>query len=242
MSTSATFGDGNPRAQLSLSRGLARRVRREQRATWFPLLVFAVVTFVAIPVTRAGHAAGRTCQPSVAGPPEARLCVAHNSAAYVYWPIALIVAYTLIVGFYVHLSRSRGVGTRVRPYVITGLGLAVAVTAGSVWEAHTVITGRYDLLGWHLQGPDVYRIIAPACAIGLALVVLAVTDRSVALLAVTAAYLVVAVGGVDFGWTIARPSPWSFAPHLVVAGSLLLVSAAGFAVAQRAHRVTVSGR
>jgi hypothetical protein len=229
------FGDGGPRAQLSLSRVLARRVRRAQRATWFPLLVFAVVTFLAIPVTRAGHAAGLTCH-AVPGPPQARACVAHNSAAYVYWPIALIVAYVLIAAFYVRLSRSRGVGIRIRPYVITGIVLAVALTAASIWAAHTVIVGRYDVLGWHVQGPDVNRIIAPACAIGLALVVLAVVERSIALLAVTAAYLVIAVGGIDLGWTITRASPWSFAPHLVIAGSFLLLGAAGFALAQRPPR------
>jgi hypothetical protein len=212
-------------------------VRQEQRATWFPLLVFAVVTWLAIPVTRVGHAVGRTCQAvSVNGPPQAQLCVAHNSAAYVYWPVALIAAYVLIALFYLYRSRSRGLGTRVRPYLVIGVVLAVAVTVGSMWAAHTVITGRYNILGWHLQGPDLYRIIAPACAIGLALLVLAAIDRSLALLAVTAAYLVITIGGIDFGWTIARPSPWSFAPHLVIAGSLLLISAAGFALAQLPHR------
>ena len=33
--------DSNPRVELARSRDLARRVRRSQRATWFPLLVFA---------------------------------------------------------------------------------------------------------------------------------------------------------------------------------------------------------
>jgi len=235
--TTASSGNSNPRAQLSLSRSLARRVRREQRATWFPLLMFAVVTFLAIPVTRTGHAAGVTCQPiTVASPPVARACVAHNSAAYVYWPIALIGAYVLIATFYLHLSHIRGVGTRVHPYVAAGIVLAIALTTASIWEAHTVLTGRHDVLGWHLQGQDVSRIIAPACAIGLALLVLAVLDRSPALFAITLAYLVLAIGGINFGWTIPRPSPWTFAPHLVIAGSVLLLASAGFAVAQPKHR------
>lgn len=234
MTTAESSGDVNPRAQLSLSRALARRVRRAQRATWFPLLVFAVVTFLAIPVTRAGHATGLTCRPiTAAGPPVARACVAHNSAAYVYWPIALLGAYAVIAGFYLHRARRRGLGTRVRPYVIAGVVLAVALTAASIWEAHTVLIGEYDVLGWHLQAPDVYRLIAPACAIGLALLVLAGAERSPALLLVTVTYLVVAVGRFDFGWTINQPSPWAFAPHLVISGSLLLVASAGFALAQQ---------
>src|SRR4051812_44602768 len=126
MTAAEPFGESNPRVQLSFTRDLARRVRRAQRADWFPLLVFAVVTFLAIPVTRAGHAAGLTCRGiAVTGQTSPRVCVAHNSAAYIYWPVALIGAYALIAGFYIRLSRVRGVGTPVLPYVITGLTLAI---------------------------------------------------------------------------------------------------------------------
>jgi hypothetical protein len=237
MTESASLGDNSARAQLSLSRDLARRVRREQRATWFPLLVFAVVTFLAIPVTRAGHATGLVCRDFAgAGTPDGRVCVAHNSAAYVYWPIALIAAYVLIAGFYIRMARKRGVGTRVRPYVITGLVLAIIAIAASIWESHRVLSGGYDFLGWHVQGPDLYRLIAPACAIGLALLVLAVVDRSPALLGVTIVYLVISIRRVDFGWTIDPTSAWNFAPHLVIAGSFLVLASAGFFLAQRPHR------
>jgi hypothetical protein len=235
--TAESVGGSSPRYQLARTRELARRVRREQRATWFPLLVFSIVTFLAIPVTRTGHAAGIVCRSADTSRPLAlRVCVAHNSAAYVYWPIALIAAYGLIAGFYVYRSRAHGLGTRVRPYVVAGIVLAIAVTAASIWASHRVLVGQYDVLGWHLQGPDAYRIIGPACAIGLALLVLAASERSPALLAVSLAYLAIAVGGIDFGWTISPPSAWGFAPHLVIEGSLLLIAAAGFAVAQRPAR------
>jgi hypothetical protein len=237
MTAAESFRDNNPRAKLSRTRDLARRVRREQRANWFPLLVFALVTYFAIPVTRAGHAAGLHCRAvAVTGQPGARVCVAHNSAAYVYWPIALIAAYLLIAGFYVRTSRARGVGTRVRPYVITGLVLAVAIIAASIWAAHRVLAGGYDLLGWHVQGPELYRLIAPACAIGLALLVLAVIDRSPALFGVTLVYLVIAIGHIDLGRTIDQTSRWAFAPHLVIQGTVLLLASAGFALAQRPHQ------
>ena len=231
MTAAQSFGDTNPREQLALSRNLARRVRQAQRATWFPLLVFAVVTFLAIPVTRAGHATGIRCtRPQ--GPLRIHVCVAHNSAAYVYWPIALITAYALITAFYMYRSRSSGLGNRVRPYVVAGIALAVSVTAASVWAAHNPPAGRYDFLGWHLQGSDFYRLIGPACAIGLGLLVLAVVERSLALGAAALAYLAVAIGGIDFGWTIPPPSTWGFAPHLVIEGGILLLAAIGFALAQ----------
>jgi hypothetical protein len=232
-----TEGGRTAREQLSLSRELARRVRREQRAAWVPLLVFGAITYLAIPVTRSGHAAGVVCRgDAVGGPPGVRVCVAHNSAAFVYWPIALIAAYVLIAFFYLRLSRARGIGTRVRPYVIAGLVLAVAVIAASIWASHRVLSGGYDLLGWHVQGPELYRVIAPACAIGLALLVLAAVDRSPALAAVAVVYLVIAVGRVDFGWAINQTSRWAFAPHLVIEGAVLLLSSAGFAAAQQWHR------
>jgi hypothetical protein len=235
--TAAEWRDSNPRAQLSRTRDLARRVRREQRANWFPLLVFALVTYLAISVTRAGHAVIVHCRGvALTGQPGARVCAAQNSAAYVYWPIALIAAYMLIAGFYVRMSRARGVGTRVRPYVITGLALAVAIIAASIWAAHRVLVGGYDLLGWHVQGPELRRLITPAWAIGLALLVLAVVDRSLAPFGVTFVYLVIAIGRIDLGWTIDPASWWAFAPRLVIQGSVLLFASAGFALAQRPHQ------
>ena len=52
MTTESAHSGDDPRRLLSSTRELAQRVRKEQRATWFPLLVFAAVTFAAIPVLR----------------------------------------------------------------------------------------------------------------------------------------------------------------------------------------------
>jgi len=118
--------------------------------------------------------------------------------------------------------------------VIAGMVLAVAVTAASVWAAaHKPLVGQYDVVGWHVQGPDVYRLIGPACAIGLALLVLAAVERNLALLVVAVIYLVIALVPIDFGWTITGPSRWGFVPHLIIPGSVLLAAAIGFAAAQR---------
>src|ERR1700759_66187 len=111
MTAAQPFGESGPHARLSLTRDLARRVRLRQRATWFPPLVFAIVTYVAIPVTRTGHAIGGICTSSGAGaPPGVVVCVAHNSAAFIYWSVALVVAYVVIAAFYLWFSRTRGVG------------------------------------------------------------------------------------------------------------------------------------
>jgi hypothetical protein len=226
--------DSDPRVELARSRDLARRVRRSQRATWFPLLVFAVLTFAAVPVNRSGHPVHTVCRAVPDAGPRAQVCLAHNSATFIYWPIALVLAYVAIAAFYMRQSRTRGVGTRVRPYVIAGIVLAVAVTAASVWAAHRPpLVGQYDILGWHVQGPDVHRLIAPACAIGLALLVLAAVERNLVLLVVAVSYLIIALVPIDFGWTVTAPSRWGFVPHLIVPGSVLLAAAIGFAAAQR---------
>jgi hypothetical protein len=54
MTTGPAYSEDDPRRLLSSTRELAERVRKEQRATWFPLLVFAAVTFAAIPVLLLG--------------------------------------------------------------------------------------------------------------------------------------------------------------------------------------------
>ena len=229
--------DGDPRVELSRARGLARQVRRSQRATWFPLLVFAAVMFAAVPVNRAGHAVATRCRSVPNAGPGAKVCIAHNSATFVYWPIALVLAYVIIAAFYMHQSRTRGIGMRVRPYVIAGIVIAVALSTASIWAANRPpLAGHYDILGWHIQGPDVYRLIAPACAIGLALLVLAAVERSLALLVVAAGYLIIAIVPIDFGWTITSPSRWGFVPHLVIPASVLLAAAIGFAAAERPLR------
>jgi hypothetical protein len=237
MAKQKVSGDGDPRVELARARDLARRVRRSQRATWFPLLVFAVLTFAAVPIPRAGHPVRTVCRAVRGAGPGAHVCLAHNSATFIYWPIALVAGYVAIAVFYLHQSRVRGVGTRVRPYVIAGIAIAVVVTAASVWAEHRPpLVGQYDVLGWHVQGGDVYRVIAPACAIGVALLVLAAVERNLALLVVTVIYLIIALDPIDFGWTITGPSRLGFVPHLIIPGGVLLAAAIGFAAAQRPAR------
>ncbi len=234
--TKRSLSDDDPRLELSRARDLARGVRRSQRATWFPLLVFAALTFVSLPVTFAGHIVRTKCQAVSGGVAGQQICRGYNSAVFIYWPIALVLAYVLIAAFYLQRSQARGVGTRVRSYVVAGIVISLVLTTLSVWaDRRPPSLRQYDVLGWHVQSVNLYRFIGPAVAIGLALVVLAAVERSPALLAVTVTYLIIAITPVNFGWTITSHSRWAIAPHDVVPGCVLLLAAAGFALAQRSH-------
>jgi uncharacterized membrane protein YqjE len=217
--TSVPPQDG-PQELLSASRRLTRKVRQAQRGTWFPLLLFAGLTLAAIPITLSSRHA-IDCRAVPAG----RVCVGLSPGAYVYWPLALVLGYAAIAAFYVHRARKRGVGTRVRPYVITGTIIAVVATGASLWLA----THAED---FGFPGPPspatalLYRLATPAAAIGLALLVLAWVERNRALLVFGLVYLVI----VGFGWIFTPQSPWS---HQATTAAVLLLGSLGFALAER---------
>ena len=220
MTTETAYPGDDPHRLLSNARELALRVRRDQRATWFPLLVLAVLTFASAPVRRyGGHHLDCVTVP--------RVCTVYSDAEFVYWPIALVLAYVVIATFYIRRSRARGVGTRVRPYAIAGIIVAVALTALAFWE-----------LGHppNPTGPSVlaYRLASPGAAIGLALLVLAWAERNPALLLLTLAYLAVVLVPITFGGV--RPSPAWYSYPAVLQGSVLLLGGIGFALAQRPFR------
>jgi hypothetical protein len=225
MATETAYPGDDPRGLLSGARKLARRVRREQRATWFPLLVFAALTFASIAVRRySGH--HLNCHVV----PGGKICLVYSDAEFVYWPIALVLAYVAITAFYIRRSRARGVGTRVRPYAVAGVIVAVALTAVALWEIHNPPAGR-DVLG--LIGLP-YRLASPGTAIGLGLLVLAWAERNRALLALALAYLVAVLVPLTFGPDHYNP-PWYSYPA-VFQGSVLLLGGIAFALAQRPLR------
>lgn len=229
--TSQAFPAGrDPHRLLTDLRGLTRRVRIVQRVTWLPLLVLALVTFGAIPAYLFGDPHVSNCQP-IDG---AQVCEAWFPVAEFYWLAALVLGYVVIAAGYVRVARARGVDARVVPYVVTGVTLlvviAVAVGAGA---ADWIFDGRT------LRPPPafaqvLFRLLGPAGAIGVALLVLAWLERHVALLLFTLLYLAVVLVPIDFGWE-AR-SQWQFVPMLVIGGGVLLLGSAGFALAQRRQR------
>jgi hypothetical protein len=128
-----------------------------------------------------------------------------------------------------------GVGTRVRPYVIAGIVIAVLLSGAALWAAHHPVIAVRPIFG--LRPQDwFYRFAGPGCAIGLALLVLAWVERNRTLVAVNLGYLAIVLVPINFGWVIARPSQWSFIPHLVIQGSALLLAGIGYTSAQRPAR------
>ena len=222
MTTETAHPGDDPRRLLSNVRKLALRVRREQRATWFPLLVFAALTFASLLVRRySGHHLDCQAVP--------RICTVYSDADFVYWPIALVLAYVAIAAFYIRRSRARGVGTRVRPYAVAGIIVAVALTGLALWVLHNPPAGNPA----GLSGlPD--RLASPGAAIGLALLVLAWAERNRALLLLTLAYLAAVLVPVTFGGGQFNP-PWYSYPA-VSQGTVLLLGGIGFALAQRPLR------
>jgi hypothetical protein len=253
MTTHPAAAGDDPRQLLSSTRDLVRGVRQTQRATWFPLLVFAAVIYLAIPIGRIGDLS-RTCK--VGGPVpggRAKVCIVESNAVFVYWPVALVLAYVAIAAFYLRRSRQRGVGSPIRPYVVAGVVLAVVLTGAGFWAAHHPPLGSEDIAGLHLAQSDylrLQRVLTPAAAIGLALIVLAWIERNVVLAVVAVGYLYVVLAPVTFGWYMFHPkvtaatfastgthfSRWAGLPHLVIDGTFLLLAGVGFAIAQRAVR------
>lgn len=208
------------RELLSSTRKLTRRVRQAQRGTWFPLVLFAALTLLSIPVTRSSRHV-IDCRPT----PGGYICIAFSPGSYVYWPLALVLAYAAIAAFYVRRARRRGVGTPVRPYVVAGVVLAAAATGASLW----LITHQGEpgfLLRPVSESEVLIRLASPEAGIGLALLVLSRVERYAALLVFSLAYLVV----VAFGW---RLTPHSFWLPQVITAAVLLLGSIGFALAER---------
>ncbi|MFI7426956.1 hypothetical protein ACIBPB_08220 [Micromonospora sp. NPDC049836] len=222
-----------PQELLATVRDLTRRVRAAQRGTWFPLLVFATITLLAIPVYR--YAPYVDVFDACRSGPRQMVCPAPNPAELGYWTVALLLAYAAIAAFYVRQSRARGLGTPVRPYVVAGVALAVLMTAVSIWLTfHPLLPPPADPAADPAPpevGPAAWLVnglTGPLAAIGLALLALAWVERHWALLAYTLGFL--AIGLVQGNRVIHSSSPWFFLPNLLVPAAVLLLGAAAFAL------------
>ncbi|MFC4145167.1 hypothetical protein ACFO0M_02760 [Micromonospora mangrovi] len=233
MTSDAVPVGGDPRRLLAEARGLARRVRLAQRVTWLPLLVLAVMVLGAIPMYRYSHAIESDCQVLADG----RVCRVWQPWAEFYWLTTTALAYLVIARGYLRVARDRGVDARVLPYALTGVGLAVLLTAVELAGAGAWILpdpqARLHPPGYALI---LFRLLSPTGGIGLALLVLAWLERNVALLLLTVAYLVVVLAPVTAGWGGGWRADWQQGPMLALGGGLLLLGSAGFALAQRLRR------
>ncbi|MEV6635445.1 hypothetical protein AB0M54_32305 [Actinoplanes sp. NPDC051470] len=227
MTTDSVPAGGDPRRLLADTRDLARKVRLDQRVTWVALLVLAGVTFLAIPFDVFGMKVD-----CVNNDPSGS-CSFDRQGVLFFWPVALLIAYAIIALLYVRVARTRGVGARVMPYVITGAVLTVLFTVTWFVVRANLPDPPVSLdptPGWVLF---LDRLIAPWGVIGLALLVLAWLERNVALLVFTLAYLAVALVPVDFGWQMHSNIRTEFLPQQIINGTVLLLGGIGFAVARR---------
>jgi hypothetical protein len=221
---------------LATTRALTRKVRRAQRGAWFPLALFGLATLASVPFNRYGTS--RTCSARTA---TGYVCSVYSTWSLIYWPVVLVLLYIAIAWFYARRSRERGVGTRVKPYVVAGIIVAMVLTAVSIWLV-THPTARNDFLGLHVYPGSplhtaIYRLVSPAAAIGLALLVLARIERNVALLIFTLGYLAIVLflfpATRSHTPAVPHATPWFFLPRLLVDAGVLLLGSAVFALADR---------
>jgi hypothetical protein len=229
-----------PREVLAGLGDLTRKVRAAQRGAWFPLLLFGVLTLGGILADRLTYSVrtSTTC-PAVPGGGGVvpGVCTITRQGSPVYWLVGLVLAYTATAIFSIRRSRNRGVGTPVRPYVLTGIAL-VAVGSAIGFTVALPPGGPVDLWGLHLDPASglthlLERFSGAAVAVGLPLLVLSWVERSRALLLFALANLVLELAPIGTGWAgISAGSPWSGLPGLVVPAAFLLLGAVGFALAE----------
>ncbi|MDH6135938.1 hypothetical protein P3T37_005357 [Kitasatospora sp. MAA4] len=244
MTDASVPSSATPHEVLARLGDLTRRVRSAQRGTWFPLLLLGALTLGGILVSRLTFNV-ETLPCPASGPATGSDCTLIKQGSPIYWPVGLALAYAATAYFYIRRSRNRGVGTPVRPYVLTGIALVGLATATAFWILHQgpgQPGSRVDFWGLHLDpgsGVTMFleRLAGNAMAVGLPLLVLAWVERNRALLLLTVVYLAVELVPLTTGWAgIAVTSPWSELPCFGVPGMLLLLGALGFGLAELSGR------
>jgi len=243
MADASAPSPGAPREVLADLGHLTRKVRAAQRGTWFPLLMFGLVTLGGILVDRVTFSIRTIPCPAAQPPGSGPGCVLTRQGSSIYWATGFLLAYAVTAFFYVRRSRSRGVGTPVRPYIIAGIGIAAVFAITSIWASPppTPTGNTIDFWGLHLNAASGWTILferftGEAVHVGVPLLVLAWVERSRALFVFTLAFLAIELAPITAGWTvIASTSPWSGMPGLAVPGGFLLLGALGFALAQRSR-------
>jgi hypothetical protein len=230
MTSDAVSAGGDPRRLLADTRAFARRVRVAQRVTWLPLLVLGVVTFGAILVQAVSSTVTTGCRTTDAG----EICKVWNPALESYWLVAMVAAYVVIAGGYLRVAQARGLGSRVRPYVIAGVAAAVVMFALiAAGAGRWIVPDPQDLLNPSTSILVLFRLLTASGGIGLALLVLAWLERNVALLLFALGYLAVVLVPINFGWGSHWSGTFEGAAQLIVNGLVLLLGGTGFALAQR---------
>lgn len=238
MTTASIPSPDTPQALLDSLRTLTRKVRTAQRGAWFPLLLLGVLFAVEIVAGRLTFRVQTVPCPEGAGPGP---CTGVKDGAPFSWTLGLVLVYAATTVFYIRRSRSRGVGSPIRAYLIAGLVILTLVAPTRFWSAGptTPPGAAVDFWGLHFHATSgvvsfLTRLTGRAMSVGLPLLVLSWIERNRALLLFTLAYAIIELVPVTLGDSQAAPgSPWSALPRLVVPTLFLLLGALGFALAER---------
>lgn len=231
MTTDPRTSSDDPRQLLANAQDLIAQTRRTQRATWLPLFVLSAITLLAIPILRFSRHSLTTCGTPAGG---GYACHVYSTWGIWYWPVALVLAYVGISIFYIRRAQAHGLETRIRTFIFAGIGISILVTAMGYWTVHLPV-GDVNFLGLHFQEQSLgllHRLATPACAIGLALLVLAWIEHHRQLVVVDIIYLAIVLLPINFGWNLSQSKDWNYLPRLVIDGAVLLLAGIGFALNQ----------
>ncbi|MFF4401472.1 hypothetical protein [Streptomyces sp. NPDC001480] len=252
MTDASMPSQGTPHEVLAGLGELTRKVRAAQRGTWFPLLLLGALTLGGILVNRFTFHVETVPCPATAPAAGMGCTVGVKQGSPYYWDLGLALAYVATAFFYIRRSRDRGVGTPVRPYILTGVALLGLVAATTFWATRHGLPqpgDPIDFWGLHLDPTSeatgfVGMLVGNVTAVGLPLLVLSWVERSRALLLLALAYLalflVPFLTRFQLFQFIPVTSPWSAAPRLGLQAVLLLLGALGFGLAERSRRRDVS--
>jgi hypothetical protein len=225
--------NSDPRDLLAVQANLVNQVRTLQRATWFPLTMIAIITFLAIPIERLSHRAIGNCTAVISAGNEPHYCRIYSISGLFYWPIALVIAYVTISFFYTIKSRELGAETNAKKYVIPGILISILLSLAS-YLLFLFSSGHHSVLGIYFLDPSnaiIFRMIGPSFSICLALVFLARFEKNYLLIFFDVLY------GVLILWPPIRGVKtngfWSLAPNRVIDGGFLLLLGLAFYLVQR---------
>jgi hypothetical protein len=199
-------------------------------ATWFPLLLFGVLSLAASPLyapapsgtadlLRLPDYFSRAADPSSANP----------GAIAVFWLVAAPLGYLATLVFYRARARRRGTGFPTRSFLLTGLALAVLLVA-------EFAAGRTPLA---YLGDLFIRALTPLFVVAIGLFVLARAQRSRPLGVFAAGFLglVLLVNLYDLADLTQRIGlNTDDRTNVVVVGAVLVLAGAAFAFAELGAR------
>ena len=152
------------------------------------MLVFGLLTLATIPLYDRAFAYPHSGSsfffisevPDVAGLPGARF----QSQSYLLWLVAAPLCYVLCAWWYHRRAQRAGVARRWRSYIVVGLGLFAFVSAINLIPATAHRSGHSGLGGQ----ASIEAVLSPLVAVAAGLLVLAWTERSWVVAAVSTAF------------------------------------------------------